>query len=69
MPTTEQNKCAHPPCGCTPKSGKYCSVQCEAMETTPNVDIGVGRERKQSTSPALYFLASDLLSRPAILAQ
>ena len=28
----------------------------------------VGGERKQSTSPALYFLASVFLSRPPILA-
>jgi nucleotide-binding universal stress UspA family protein len=35
-------KCGHPPCTCTPKSGKYCSAQCEAMETMPDIDCRCG---------------------------
>ena len=31
-------KCAHPVCSCPAASGKYCSVECEAMEKTPDID-------------------------------
>jgi hypothetical protein len=32
-------KCAHPVCSCTVKDDeKYCSVQCEAAEDTPDID-------------------------------
>jgi hypothetical protein len=31
-------KCAHPVCSCPAGSGKYCSVECEAMEKVPDID-------------------------------
>ena len=35
---SKNKKCAHPPCSCEARAdSKYCSVQCEAMETTPDV--------------------------------
>jgi len=34
----KKEKCAHPPCTCKVTSGKYCSVECEAMEETPDID-------------------------------
>jgi hypothetical protein len=37
MPFTKAEKCAHPICSCMTTSGKYCSVECEAMETTPDI--------------------------------
>src|SRR5258705_11163134 len=37
-----KRKNAHPPCSCAAKSGKYCSVQYEAMESTPDVDCRCG---------------------------
>ena len=34
----KENKCEHPPCSCKPADGsKYCSVECEAMEDTPDL--------------------------------
>jgi hypothetical protein len=34
-----QRKCAHPPCSCTaPEGSKYCSVECQAMEKTPDLE-------------------------------
>jgi hypothetical protein len=38
MAKDKAKKCAHPPCTCAVTSGKYCSVECEAMEDTPNFD-------------------------------
>jgi hypothetical protein len=38
MDTSKTNKCAHPVCSCSTTSGKYCSVECEAMERTPDID-------------------------------
>jgi nucleotide-binding universal stress UspA family protein len=35
-------KCAHPACTCVPASGKYCSAQCSAMETMPDIDCRCG---------------------------
>jgi nucleotide-binding universal stress UspA family protein len=40
--TSTGNKCAHPPCTCVPKSGKYCSAQCEATGTMPGIDCRCG---------------------------
>ncbi len=35
----QNKKCAHPPCSCTAAEGsRYCSVECEAMEKTPDLD-------------------------------
>ena len=31
-------KCAHPVCSCPAGPGKYCSVECEAMEKVPDID-------------------------------
>lgn len=42
MADENSKKCAHPPCTCTSKSGKYCSAQCEAMEQTPDIDCRCG---------------------------
>ena len=42
MTTQSANKCAHPPCTCPAKSGKYCSAQCQAMEATPDIDCRCG---------------------------
>jgi hypothetical protein len=38
MATDKSEKCAHPPCTCKTASGKYCSVECAAMEDTPDID-------------------------------
>lgn len=42
LATDDSKKCAHPPCTCTPRSGKYCSAQCEAMEERPEIDCRCG---------------------------
>jgi hypothetical protein len=31
-------KCEHPICSCQVSEGRYCSVECEAMEKMPDVD-------------------------------
>ncbi len=31
-------KCAHPICSCRATSGKFCSIECAAMEKTPDID-------------------------------
>jgi hypothetical protein len=36
--STNTAKCAHPICSCLAISGKYCSVECEAMEKMPDID-------------------------------
>jgi len=38
MSTPNAEKCAHPVCSCMTTSGKYCSVECKAMEKTPDVE-------------------------------
>jgi len=38
MTDTKTEKCAHPVCSCMTTAGKYCSVECEAMEKTPDID-------------------------------
>lgn len=38
MAADKSKKCAHPPCSCTVAKEKYCSVECEAMEDTPDLD-------------------------------
>jgi hypothetical protein len=38
MATAKAKKCAHPICSCVTTSGRYSSVQCEAMEETPDID-------------------------------
>jgi hypothetical protein len=37
METEKGSKCAHPICSCVTEF-KYCSVECEAMEKTPDID-------------------------------
>jgi hypothetical protein len=35
----KEKKCEHPPCSCKTTDGsKYCSVECEAMEKTPDLE-------------------------------
>src|SRR6266478_8712845 len=39
-------KCAHPPCSCMAIEGsKYCSVECEAMEKTPDIECACPHAR------------------------
>jgi hypothetical protein len=38
MKTPKPQKCAHPICSCLTTSGKYCSIECEAMEKRPDID-------------------------------
>jgi len=38
MNATIAPKCAHPVCSCPANSGKYCSVECEAMEKMTDID-------------------------------
>jgi hypothetical protein len=42
MATENVKKCAHPNCSCTTHAGKYCSVQCETMEKTPDIECKCG---------------------------
>jgi len=42
MTAENAKKCAHPNCSCLTTSGKYCSVQCEAMEKTPDIECKCG---------------------------
>lgn len=42
LTTDDRNRCAHPPCTCTPRSGKYCSAHCEAMAERPEIDCRCG---------------------------
>jgi len=44
MASTEVKKCAHPNCSCEPANGKYCSLACETMEKTPDIDCHCGHE-------------------------
>jgi len=38
MTSANTAKCAHPICSCVALSGKFCSVECEAMEKIPDID-------------------------------
>jgi hypothetical protein len=38
MAPASAKKCAHPVCSCVAISGKFCSVECEAMEKMPDID-------------------------------
>ena len=38
MAPAKSEKCAHPVCSCVATSGKYCSIECESMATTPDID-------------------------------
>jgi hypothetical protein len=31
-------KCAHPNCSCPAREGGYCSIECEAMAKTPDIE-------------------------------
>jgi len=44
MTTMKGEKCAHPVCSCPAVSGKYCSVQCEAMVKKPDIDCSCGHQ-------------------------
>jgi hypothetical protein len=38
MAAEKSKKCKHPPCTCEAEAGSdYCSVECEAMEDTPDI--------------------------------
>ena len=50
MATAEGEKCAHPVCSCVSTSGKYCSLQCEAMEKTPDIDCSCGHAECKGTT-------------------
>jgi hypothetical protein len=39
MATAETpKKCAHPNCSCLVTEGDYCSIECETMEDTPDIE-------------------------------
>ncbi len=38
MTAETARKCAHPNCSCKITQGKYCSIECEAMEKTPDIE-------------------------------
>ena len=42
MASAKAEKCAHPVCSCLATSGKYCSSDCEAMQTTKDIDCLCG---------------------------
>ncbi len=42
MTSEKAQKCAHPVCSCVATSGKYCSVECAAMEKMPDIDCSCG---------------------------
>lgn len=42
MASEKARKCAHPNCTCATTGEKYCSIECEAMEKTPDVDCRCG---------------------------
>jgi metallothionein len=42
MTSGKAEKCAHPICSCLATSGKYCSVECAAMEKMPDIDCTCG---------------------------
>ncbi len=42
MPIAKATKCAHPVCSCQTTSGAYCSIECETMEMTPDIDCHCG---------------------------
>jgi nucleotide-binding universal stress UspA family protein len=42
MATDDAKKCAHSPCTCTPRSGRYCSAHCEAMGERSEIDCRCG---------------------------
>jgi len=42
MTNMKAEKCAHPVCSCLTTSGKYCSLQCEAMVSKPDIDCSCG---------------------------
>jgi hypothetical protein len=44
MAAIEAKKCAHPNCSCKPTNGKYCSLACESMAKTPDIDCHCGHQ-------------------------
>jgi hypothetical protein len=43
MSAAKMKKCAHPSCSCQARNdSKYCSVECEAMQSTPDVHCRCG---------------------------
>jgi hypothetical protein len=57
-------KCEHPPCTCTAMEGsKYCSVECEAMEKTPDLEPTSNVFALTRTARAKSFNDSRLFGR------
>ena len=44
MASNDVKKCAHPNCSCEPTDGKYCSLACESMAKTPDIDCHCGHQ-------------------------
>ncbi|MGB2627444.1 MAG: hypothetical protein WAK20_11700 [Candidatus Acidiferrum sp.] len=42
MSSETGKKCAHPNCSCRVTKGNYCSIECEAMEKTPDIECTCG---------------------------
>ncbi len=42
MTPAKAEKCAHPVCSCLTTSGTFCSIECETMKKTPNIDCHCG---------------------------
>jgi hypothetical protein len=42
MTDTQEAKCAHPGCSCESPSEKYCSIECETVAKTPDIDCRCG---------------------------
>jgi hypothetical protein len=42
MADSSDKKCAHPSCTCKVTKNKYCSIECETMETRPDIDCKCG---------------------------
>jgi len=44
MATVKSEKCKHPVCTCLTTSGKFCSLQCEAMEKASDISCSCGHQ-------------------------
>ena len=42
MSSETVKKCAHPSCSCPATEGDYCSIECAAMEKTPDIECTCG---------------------------
>jgi len=62
MTTAKGGKCAHPICSCLTTSGKYCSVACEALKNTPDIDCHCGHAGCKGETDHLGSSPSELRS-------